>query len=495
MSFFFLKKCSALSAALIFTLSAAFGFCVHANADGAALEDNSSNLIRVGINYSQTAHDSVQISGDGGFLIQVQGYDEDAAAIDVNTLSLTVENNTLVASTAFGATVAAAETGIKISVNPADYDSITQINSVEYRGSFEFYLDTNNKITVINVLDIEQYLRGVLPSEVYPSWNMEALKAAAVAARTYALRSAAASSHSSSGFDVCSTTHCQMYSGVSKEYPTTDQAVLETAGLVVKYNGQLAITPYHSSNGGYTESSSGAWGSDQSAYPYLVSVFTPYEDYRGVPNGKWETVIKPDELTDYIPDSYASKLSGKITDIDFDRAPSGFNHSMTVTDENGNTLTVSTSSAVRSFFGSLVISPNFAIARTYVASDEAATPAISVISADGTYDLTGVNGYTYISADGTGTFSGVEEVLVFDGQGYGHGVGLSQFGSRCMADAGFTYTQILELYFPGTVVESLYPAVADDIPEQSQENGNAASESDVGTEENSADNSEENSSV
>ena len=89
----------------------------------------------------------------------------------------------------------------------------------------------------------------------------------------------------------------------------------------------------------------------------------------------------------------------------------------------------------------------------------------------------------------------MEEVLVFDGQGYGHGVGLSQFGSRCMADAGFTYTQILELYFPGTVVESLYPAVADDIPEQSQENGNAVSESDAGIEENSADNSEENPSV
>ena len=76
--------------------------------------------------------------------------------------------------------------------------------------------------------------------------------------------------------------------------------------------------------------------------------------------------------------------------------------------------------------------------------------------------MTGIGGYTYLSADGEHTTSGMKPVLVFDGCGYGHGVGLSQFGSRCMADAGFSYAEILATYYPGTNLVPLFSGSSDE---------------------------------
>lgn len=455
--FYLIKRMIGL-AALMVTISAA-AFSVGAQSDDAALQKapDIKTTVRVGLSYGSAAKNSVSLSGEGGFTIEVDGYEEEPAVLDIPTLAFTAENGTLHVRTLFGGEIAGAQANVKIKVSPVKEDSIITYNEKTYRGGFELYADLTGNITVINVLDIEEYLRGVLPSEVYASWNMEALKAAAVTARTYALRNAASSSHSASGFDVCATTHCQMYSGASKEHERTDEAIRETAGLVVKFNGALAMTPYHSSNGGYTESAAAAWGGDADLYPYLSTVYTPFEDYRNVPNGKWESIIAPDELENFIPEAYAEKLTGGIADLAYTRAPSGFIEQMTVTDGEGNTLELSTSGSVRSFFGTLVKSANFDLANTFLPSDEP-TAAITVISADGEYELTGVNGYTVLSADGESVSAGVAEALVIDGCGYGHGVGLSQFGSRCMADAGFTYEQILETYFPGTSIEPLFAA-------------------------------------
>ena len=452
-------------AALISLISAA-AFSVSADTPEAIGTTDPESFIRVGLFYGSSGVGEVVLTGAQGYALEVEGYEEETVVIDVPTLTLNAENGSLHVSTAFGGEVASAQTGVKIRIFPADSGEIISVNGVPYRGGYEFYADAANTITVINVLDIEGYLRGVLPSEVYTSWHMEALKAAAVAARTYALKNAVASSHSASGFDVCATTHCQMYSGIAKENERTNDAILQTAGLVVKYEGELAMTPYHSSGGGYTESASSAWGGNPALYPYLTTVFTPYEDYRNVPGGKWESMIAPDSLTDFIPSSYASKLNGGIADITYDRAPSGYIHSMTVTDGEGGTQTFTTSSAVRSFFGTLVRSANFGIAKTHLPSDTA-SPAVRVISAEGEYDLTGIDGYSVLSADGEKSYAGFTEVLVFDGQGYGHGVGLSQFGARCMADAGFTYEEILGTYFPGTVIEPLFAASETDAADSS----------------------------
>ena len=127
---------------------------------------------------------------------------------------------------------------------------------------------------------------------------------------------------------------------------------------------------------------------------------------------------------------------------------------MIVTDNYGNSITISTADKVRSFFGSLVKSANFGLAETYVPSNEY-SQNVKVLTSDGLHDMTGIGTYEYITANGTMTASGFTAVTVLDGSGYGHGVGMSQFGSRDMANAGFTYDKILSSYYPGTELVSL----------------------------------------
>ena len=410
--------------------------------------EGSPSLVRVGLFFSQSAVSELTLDSDGGFFVSVEGSDF-PEYIDVNTLKISVSGGNLAVSTVFGGEVASAPANSKISVSTVTDDGKTALLGVKYYGSFEFYADGNGKIAVINVLDADEYIKGVLPSEIYPSWHEEALKAAAVVTRTYTVHSMQSSSHKSDGFDLCTTTHCQVYSGTARENERTNKAIEDTRGLVIKYNGRIATTVYTSSCGGYTESASGAWGSSPADFPYLSSVFTPYEDYRSVPNGKWESVVPIGSLSSYLSSSNTARLGNGPYTFTYTREPSGYIHSMTVTGADGASVNLGTSSAVRSFFGTLVKSANFGIARTYVPSDTYSS-GVSVISADGTYDMTGIDGFSYIDADGVKAGSGVKEVYVLDGQGYGHGVGMSQFGASHMANAGFAYDEIIHTYFPGT---------------------------------------------
>ncbi|TML72858.1 MAG: SpoIID/LytB domain-containing protein, partial [Actinobacteria bacterium] len=137
-----------------------------------------------------------------------------------------------------------------------------------YRGSIQVDVE-GGKLRAINVVGLEQYLYGVVPSEMPFSWAPEALKAQAVVARSYAL----ATKHSGA-FDLYPDTRSQMYLGVDHEKPSTNAAVDATAGKVVLYNGQVAKTYFYSTSGGRTASSADVWGA---AIPYLVSVSDPYD--------------------------------------------------------------------------------------------------------------------------------------------------------------------------------------------------------------------------
>ncbi|MBQ8758341.1 MAG: SpoIID/LytB domain-containing protein, partial [Clostridia bacterium] len=405
--------------------------------------------VRVGINFSSSALEDATVScGDDVLNISISGYDE-PFSVSLNMLKLSVSDGTLYAKTIFGGDIAYAESGRSMTISPENSSSGLILNGTHYYGSLEFYANSDGKITAINVLNIDEYIKGVLPSEIYPSWDMEALKAAAVVSRTYALKNAMASSHSSAGFDVCNNTHCQMYEGTKKENANTNKAIEDTAGIVVMYNGALATTPYHSSTGGYTASAAEVWGGKPENYPYLTNVMNPYEDYRNVPNGKWLSVVEPSQLSSYISATYLSKLPGGNLSFNYDKTKNGYISHMTVSDEAGNTVSLNTADKVRSFFGRLVKSANFGIAKTYIPSSTYST-GVTVLSAEGEYDLTGLSQYEYITSDGIKTATSFTEVLVFDGKGYGHGVGMSQFGARDMANAGFTYEEILATYYPGT---------------------------------------------
>jgi stage II sporulation protein D len=137
-----------------------------------------------------------------------------------------------------------------------------------YRGSIQIDVDAG-KLRAVNVVGLEQYLYGVVPSEMPFDWAPEALKAQAVVARSYAL-----ATKRTGPFDVYKDTRSQVYLGIDHEKPSSNAAVDATAGKVLLYNGEVAKTYFFSTSGGRTASAQDVWGT---AVPYLVSVPDPYD--------------------------------------------------------------------------------------------------------------------------------------------------------------------------------------------------------------------------
>jgi stage II sporulation protein D len=161
-----------------------------------------------------------------------------------------------------------------------------------YRGSLVAHAD-GGELLVINAADIDAYTRGVVPNEMPSSWPQQALRAQAVAARSYAL-----STRRTGTFDLYADTRSQVYEGRSTETPATNKAVKATAGQVVTYHGEMATTYYYSTSGGQTEDS--RYGFGGSAVPYLKSVKDPYDDVSPLHN--WTERFSDEQME--------SKLSG-----------------------------------------------------------------------------------------------------------------------------------------------------------------------------------------
>jgi stage II sporulation protein D len=152
--------------------------------------------------------------------------------------------------------------------------SVPGIRDGRYRGALELR-PSGRGISVINALGLESYVRGVVSAESPSAWPAEALKAQAVAARTYAITSRAGSI--SDGFDQYADTRSQVYKGVAAERPSTDAAVAATAGQVVTFAGQPVTTFFFSTSGGYTEDNENVF-TGASALPWLRGVKDPYDD-------------------------------------------------------------------------------------------------------------------------------------------------------------------------------------------------------------------------
>jgi len=138
-----------------------------------------------------------------------------------------------------------------------------EIESRAYRGALEIFGNTRRALTVVNELPLEEYLRGVVPNELNPAafGQLEALKAQAVAARTYIQRNLG--QYQREGYDVCATDACQVYFGVLTEDALASQAVLETRGVVATYDGKPIRALYSSASGGVSEASiATSWASE-----------------------------------------------------------------------------------------------------------------------------------------------------------------------------------------------------------------------------------------
>ncbi len=151
-----------------------------------------------------------------------------------------------------------------------------------YRGSLQFSPDGAGGVQTVNALGLDDYVRGVVASEMPSTWAPQALEAQAVAARTYAITT----SVGGNGFDLYDDTRSQMYGGVNAETPASNDAVSATAGQIVTYNGSPAVTYFFSSSGGYTESIQNVWPG-ATPEPWLRGVPDPYDGAGGDPYHSW----------------------------------------------------------------------------------------------------------------------------------------------------------------------------------------------------------------
>ena len=284
--------------------------------------------------------------------------------------------------------------------------AITWFKGYKYYGDFEYVRRTGDKITVINVVDIEDYVKGILPYEMSSSWPTEALKAQAVCARTFAVNNFNA--NASYGFDVTNDTFSQAYRGTNLANSSSDAAVDATSGQYVTYNGKLISAMYSSSFGGGSENSENVFAN---IVPYLRGKIDPFEAAADGINGKsdWTFKYTKSELTSLVNQRGYSLST--IDKLEITYSDTGNAIGLTFTDANGRTATFSRSACY-----------NFCT------------------STMGMYSI-------HFTASDYGSY------ITFTGGGWGHSCGMSQFGAYAMAKSyGYTYDQIIGFYYTGVAL-------------------------------------------
>lgn len=359
----------------------------------------------------------------------------------------------------------------------------------EYRGHFELFPGRAGGVVVLNVLALEAYLLGVVPAEMPASWPTEALRAQAVAARTYALSRMMAQREAT--YDVLATESDQVYSSVSGEDQRTSQAVTDTSGQVLTYGGVPIVAYFSADAGGYTRAG---------GEPYLRPVPCPADQS---PHNGWQFELSADELSELA--AAAGAGPGAVTGVtaQYD-ALSGHLQSIALNTSGGSCLLQG--SEFRRYVGRGVMKSTrvelvpLGTANVTVAMVESleptATPLASTATSFGTAilqdyqrpwvassrDLNGLKLRTLYASDGwdmrkcTGSIhvftdllhnpvayappevaaqtteiagNGPLEGLLVTGNGYGHGRGLSQWGARQMAEDDAAYREILLHFYSG----------------------------------------------
>lgn len=325
-----------------------------------------------------------------------------------------------------------------------------------YRGQVEFFRVTGSDMTVINVLPMEQYLYGVVPNEIESYSNAEALKAQAVAARTYAYlnltKTSKSNTHLNYGFNLCSDIHCQVYRGMGSENANTNGAVDQTRDMVITYNGQLIEAVYSASSGGRTEDGSNVW----TGAPYLKSVEDKYESGNS-PKYNWTLTFTADEISQKLKNYNI----GNVTSIEVTRlSEAGRPIELIVKGTLKPEGVKFTKDGCRTFMSLYsqwyTITSNADV--TVLADGKAEKKQLgqlTIISADGkAKSVEPGQSLTVIDANGnTNQLSGVPTGYTFTGRGYGHAVGMSQEGAKGMANAGFKFDEILTHYYTGTKID------------------------------------------
>ncbi|MBN1870326.1 MAG: SpoIID/LytB domain-containing protein [Candidatus Omnitrophica bacterium] len=271
----------------------------------------------------------------------------------------------------------------------------------QYRDQIDILLTKENKLLVINMLDLESYVKGVLYHEVPHRWPMNALKAQAVATRTYALYQT--KERKGQLYDVVSSVYSQVYGGRSAERHRTNLAVDRTRFEVLMYNGKVLPAYFHSNCGGHTEDAAELWKHD---LPPLKGVSCGFCE--GLPSYRWKKNFRSKDVQDLLNKNGYSVGSIKEISV-IDRTNSGRVRKLKIIGRDGKSATI-TGTKFRQILGSDTVKSNL-------------------------FDVE-MKGYYF-------------DVI---GHGWGHGVGMCQWGAYQMAKNRYQYASILEHYYPGAKI-------------------------------------------
>lgn len=342
---------------------------------------------------------------------------------------------------------------------PGSHAPLMWLGSPEdvYRGRFELVRGESgdaDKMYVVNILSLEDYVAGVVPYEIGAGAPAEALRAQAVVCRTEALGQSAR--HTEQPFAVCSSTHCQVYRGAAAELarPEVRLAVESTRGEVLLYDGRLApYAKYHACCGGATESAAALWSFD---VPYMrgVRCSAPPAQEDGIPPA----------VGDAIGEASLRAAIAAPEESDFCYGSNGYRWKVEYTAEQLATV-------LEPILGRLESLPSRIIGIDVTErTPRGSALRVRVTTTEGEYDIAGEYAIRVAFGGTTAVKSGVfvvdsqgdpPSVFVFSGAGYGHGVGMCQYGARAMARAGYDYRAILEHYYPGTMVGSPFGSAGD----------------------------------
>ena len=389
------------------------------------------------------------------------------------------------------------------------------VDGVKYKGSLVIERNSNG-LNLINKVDVEEYLKGVLKSEMSPTWPKEALKAQAVLARTYTL---AGKRHGS--YDLCDETHCQVYRGTAGESPNITQAVNETKGQILTYGGAPAQTFFFSDSGGMTTSSQSVWGG---VVPYLTPKADPVPN--DSPNKTWQAKLTMAQIGKKLTAAgagvgtlkslrpYKRDKSGRIEQIElkgsagtkiisgnkfrtavgasvvkstlfeFNRRSAYKVNTTSVSKPAANVVQIPKQNAAAPSAQIAGMPENDADKLYWMAKNNVFTmrELLSMIGDDTKYPQYVAEGLARMAkmknppaktekpkpqakpaptvtvteaSDAALSMDGTSsQTVVMYGRGYGHGVGFPQWTAKALAEAGWDYKRMLEYYFAGTKLET-----------------------------------------
>lgn len=312
-----------------------------------------------------------------------------------------------------------------------------------YPGHMEI-TEESDGLLLLNEVDLEEYLKRVTPSEMPPTYELEALKAQAVCARTYAWRQIQGNAYSTYGAHVDDSTNFQVYNN-TLTFDSTDTAVNETFGQLLEYNGDPIEAFYYSTSDGHGTDGS-VWGADASNTPYLraVTINNKAKKLDLTSNEAFESFIKDENTDAYDSDFPMFRWNTKTTSTILDekiggvgritgltitsRGAGGYAKTLKVVGTEGS-KTFSGQSRIRSILGNVSLVYNRKDGFTSTGWD------------------TLPSGFIYIENNGTDE----NQVTTFTiyGGGFGHGVGMSQNGAQGMAKQGKTCQEILKFFYDG----------------------------------------------